>query len=126
VKQKYNAADPVVPSDKCVCPLKLQFGLPCAHYLTRCVLAGMHIPLSLVHPRWYLAGPPITDEHWQPTWVDTSLPAGCPYLDAEQNKNTNAYQQVDEVRRDLNAEGKSRLDQLRIEQSHLALNTAQA
>ena len=45
---------------------------------------------------------------------------------AEQNKNTNAYQQVDEVRKDLNAEGKSRLDQLRIKQSHLALNTAQA
>ena len=42
---------------------------------------------------------------------------------AEQNKNTNAYQQV---AKDLNAEGKSRLDQLRIKQSHLALNTAQA
>jgi hypothetical protein len=126
VKQKYNAADPVIPSNECICPLKLQFGLPCAHYLTRCVLAGMPIPLSLVHPRWYLMGPPITDEHWQPNWIGTSLPAGCPYLDGEQNKNTNAYQQVDEVRKDLNAEGKSRLDQLRIKQSHLALNTAQA
>lgn len=39
-----------------------------------------HIPLSLIHPRWHLAGP------------------------------ANAYTQVFAVREQLNAEGKSRLD----------------
>src|SRR5882757_1096707 len=40
----------------CECPLLLQFGLPCRHYLFHFYVSGEAIPRSLCHPRWWLNG----------------------------------------------------------------------
>ena len=88
-------------------------------------MAGVPIPLSLIHPRWHLAGPVNAFPGWKPSWSGTDLPPGCPYMDAQKNATTNAYAQVFALRDQLNAEGKSRLDLHLTLQTTAAKNTAQ-
>jgi hypothetical protein len=59
-------ADPDIDLSACRCELLLRFGLPCKHHLKRACLAGMPIPKSLVHPRWWLKGPVVHHTDWQP------------------------------------------------------------
>ena len=45
-----------------ICPLIYQFYLPCQHYLWPFAILKEPIPLSLIHPRWYIDNP-----SWDPT-----------------------------------------------------------
>lgn len=57
----------------CQCPLLLQYGLPCRHYLLRCFQEGRSIPSSLLHPRWHAFGEPIRNSAWEPRYPDEWL-----------------------------------------------------
>jgi len=46
-------------SEDCDCEILLQFGIGCRHYLARAFYEGIPIPITLLHPRWWLGGPPI-------------------------------------------------------------------
>ena len=39
------------------CELPLRFGLPCRCWLYPCLMEGISIPASLIHPRWFIDGP---------------------------------------------------------------------
>lgn len=41
------------------CDLPLQYGLPCGCWLFGCILPGIPIPLSLIHPRWLFRAPEV-------------------------------------------------------------------
>jgi len=48
----------------------LRYSLPCKHHLLRACLAGIPIPVTLLHPRWQLNGPPISTAFvpWKPQY----------------------------------------------------------
>jgi hypothetical protein len=50
----------------CSCTNNMRYSLPCKHQLSR-LPPGTAIPLALVHPRWWLHGPP-APLNWQPSW----------------------------------------------------------
>ena len=72
-KQAVNAGthDELALED-CDCEILLRFSLPYKHYLLRACVAGMFIPRSLFHPRWW--GPPIskTFTPWKPHYHDSA------------------------------------------------------
>jgi hypothetical protein len=41
------------------CELPLRYSLPCRHWLYKAVVRSWAIPLTLLHPRWLLDGPPV-------------------------------------------------------------------
>ena len=55
--------------DSCqkACHLPNRYGLPCKCWLYRCVIEGIAIPLSLLHPRWLIKAPEIV-VGWQMTF----------------------------------------------------------
>jgi hypothetical protein len=57
--------------NECNCPTRLRFSLPCRHQLFL-LHADEPIPLGLVHPRWWLAGP-VASRDWKPTYAQTPL-----------------------------------------------------
>ncbi|KAI9760044.1 MAG: hypothetical protein M1840_002745 [Geoglossum simile] len=46
------------------CSFPLRYGLPCRHWMTRSVLEGFPLPISLVHPCWWLSGSPVLGGGW--------------------------------------------------------------
>ena len=55
------------------CPLPSRYGLPCRHWMIRSVLEGFPLPLSLVHPRWWLAGSPVRTGGWTMGYYDAAI-----------------------------------------------------
>jgi hypothetical protein len=57
----------------CQCTNRLCYSLPCRHQLLP-LQRGDHtrIPLGLIHPRWWLNGPPAPRD-WQPSWGQKPL-----------------------------------------------------
>ena len=55
------------------CPLPLRYGLPCRHWMIRSVLEGFPLPLSLIHPRWRLAGSPVRTGGWTMGYYDAAI-----------------------------------------------------
>jgi hypothetical protein len=51
----------------CNCDIRLRYSLPCKHDLLPCHLEQTLIPLSLLHPRWVLRGPP-APANWAPSY----------------------------------------------------------
>jgi hypothetical protein len=51
----------------CDCNIRLRYSLPCKHELLLCLLEEVPIPLSLLHPRWYIRGPP-APANWGPLY----------------------------------------------------------
>jgi len=49
-----------------------RFGIACRHHLLRAFLEDIALPITLLHPRWWLNGGPITSIDWQPSYPDTS------------------------------------------------------
>ena len=49
------------------CELPLRYGLPCKCWLYKCIIDSVPIPVSLIHPRWFLNGPPYAVS-WQMTF----------------------------------------------------------
>ena len=54
----------------CKCELLIQFSLPCKHHLLQAYQTGQPVPKSLLHPRWWLNGPPNRFADWQPTYPE--------------------------------------------------------
>lgn len=52
--------------EPCHCQILLQWYLPCRHFLFEFAKTSKPIPLSLVHPRWLIHGPPIRFSGWNP------------------------------------------------------------
>ena len=48
--------------------LPLRYGLPCQYWLFLCVQLDIPIPLSLIHPRWFLDGPAKVAPKWKMTF----------------------------------------------------------
>jgi hypothetical protein len=74
-KQAVNAGtyDELALED-CGCEFLFRFSLPYKHHLLRTCVAGMSIPRSLFHPRWWLNGPPIskTLTPWKPHYHNSA------------------------------------------------------
>ena len=39
------------------CEMPLRYGLPCKCWLNSCIVNFIPIPISLIHPRWFIDGP---------------------------------------------------------------------
>ncbi|KAF8534060.1 hypothetical protein BDD12DRAFT_897042 [Trichophaea hybrida] len=49
-----------VTAGTCItCPLPLRLGLPCRHFMLPAAQTGTPVPLSLLHPWWWLDGPAV-------------------------------------------------------------------
>jgi hypothetical protein len=55
---------------ECHCSILLRYGLPCRHHLERAFLISEPIPITLVHPRYWLQGPTEVPREWQPSYPD--------------------------------------------------------
>ena len=54
------------------CDLPVRYGLPCRHWMEKALQESASLPLSLLHPRWLLDGPPAIRFDWQLSY-DTQL-----------------------------------------------------
>src|SRR5205814_957402 len=63
------------------CDLPTRYKLPCHHWLSRAVEKWMPIPLSLIHPRWWLDGPAIVLDDWIMGYYDTFLDPRLSFVD---------------------------------------------
>jgi hypothetical protein len=68
------------------CPLPLRYGLPCCHWMIRSVLEGFPLLLSLVHPRWWLAGSPVRTGGWTIKYYDTAIELQERWVGGYQNR----------------------------------------
>ena len=89
----------------CECENRLRYSLPCRHQLLPLQRGDLTaIPLGLVHPRWWLNGPP-TPQEWQPSWGQRPLILSP--------KKTTIYSDLTEVmieREGLTGEAQARFD----------------
>jgi hypothetical protein len=53
--------------------LLIQFGLSCQYWIIRSFLKEFPLPLSLVHPRWWLSGSPMHTGKWMLGYYDVAL-----------------------------------------------------
>jgi hypothetical protein len=99
---------------QCECPLLLQFGLPCKHYLLHYYLMGQAIPRSLCHPRWWLNPGPIQLASWAPytEYTPTSFSQPQPLF-------TTAERQLLQLREELDSENRHRFDRQRARKHEL-------
>ena len=51
------------------CDLPVRYGLPCRHWMEKAMQDSASLPLSLLHPRWLLDGPPAIRFDWQPSYA---------------------------------------------------------
>ena len=72
IAAKELATQPIT-AGSCDCDIYIRYELPCRHYLLRACRQGFPIPLSLLHPRWRLNGPPIAPGNWQARYYDDSI-----------------------------------------------------
>jgi hypothetical protein len=107
-------------SSSCQCELLLRYGLPCRHYLQRVYRSGMPIPRSLCHPRWWIFGPAIKFNNWQPSIYTTTLPISPP-----RNQVTQSAQKLIDLRDSLQGEAKARVDQAILQANAQVVELAQ-
>ncbi|KAL6405702.1 hypothetical protein AUP68_10838 [Ilyonectria robusta] len=55
------------------CELPLRYSLPCRHWLYEAVVRSWAIPLTLLHPRWLLDGPPVV-RNWTMSYGEQTVP----------------------------------------------------
>ncbi|RKK88928.1 hypothetical protein BFJ68_g16837 [Fusarium oxysporum] len=55
------------------CELPLRYSLPCRHWLYEAVVRSWGIPLTLLHPRWLLDGPPVV-RNWTMSYGEQTVP----------------------------------------------------
>src|SRR5438876_7550565 len=69
------ASPPLVWSEGCQngCSLPVQYGLPCMHWMSRAFSDRFPLPLTLIHPRWWLAGNPVHASSWHMGYYDAEL-----------------------------------------------------
>src|SRR5256714_3720979 len=61
----------LLAAEECQCELLLCYSLPCKHHLLHACAAGIPVPRSLFHPRYWLNGPPILKSFlpWKPHYI---------------------------------------------------------
>jgi hypothetical protein len=89
----------------CNCKLLKQFLLPCRHYLKRAYETGEPLPRTLLHPRWWLNGPPITSLKWVPRYPDEGVTRQLEPLAMTTNKR-----RIEQLRDTLNDDERIRFD----------------
>ena len=99
------------------CELLLRNGLPCKRVLRLAFETGDPIPRSLIHPRYWLAGPVTHARDWQPRYPEY---APVDYMSRGTLQISNSGQQLAELRDTLNVKEMSRFD-AQIEGSQLHL-----
>jgi hypothetical protein len=109
--------------DSCECELLQRYGLPCKHHLLLGYQTGQPLPRLLLHPRWWLDGPPITVSNWQPSYGEQRQVVVSPK--AKENDIAGAALQLIEARDDLGPEAQSRLDNTFIQTANTMLKAAQ-
>ncbi|EXK76154.1 hypothetical protein FOQG_19087 [Fusarium oxysporum f. sp. raphani 54005] len=55
------------------CELPPRYSLPCRHWLYEAVVRSWAIPLTLLHPRWLLDGPPVV-RNWTMSYGEQTVP----------------------------------------------------
>ena len=106
-----------IGSSPCRCELLLRYGLPCKHVLRLAFKTGDPIPRSLIHPRYWLAGPVTHARDWQPRYLEQ---APVDYMSRGALQISDSGQRLAELRDTFNVEEMSRFD-ARIERSQLRL-----
>ena len=105
------------PLGDCHCQILERFALPCKHLLERAFLRSERIPLTLIHPRYWLQGPSDFAQDWQPHYpdnddqVDNIEDFGRAQAQSQDQSQLTSLQQLSEVRQKLNPEMQHRLDQ---------------
>jgi hypothetical protein len=94
-----------------------RFALPCRHLLERAYLFSERIPLTLIHPRYWLQGPTNFAQDWQPKYPEESehdmdeIESYDAQRQAQEQSQLTSLQKLSEVRHQLNPEMQHRLDQ---------------
>jgi hypothetical protein len=96
----------------CECEILLRFRLPCRHYLERAWMTNIPLSRSLIHPRWWIKGPEITFQSWEPIYSINEPEAVPPpqYLPPPSMIN---HQRITSVREALNPNELYRFDKQR-------------
>jgi hypothetical protein len=68
ITQKVATTNGAIDLGPYECELLYRFGLPCKHHLLRAAQTGEPLPRTLLHPRWWLHGPPIQQLNWVPSY----------------------------------------------------------
>ncbi len=55
------------------CELPLRWGLPCRHWMYAAFVDNSPIPLSLIHPRWFLDGPDYLEKPSRPSHIQVYM-----------------------------------------------------
>ncbi|KAI9766566.1 MAG: hypothetical protein M1839_004876 [Geoglossum umbratile] len=55
------------------CLLPIKYGLSYYHWMFRSVLEGFPLPISLVHPCWWLTGSPVLEGRWAMGYHDAAI-----------------------------------------------------
>jgi hypothetical protein len=66
--------------------LPARFALPCCHWMVRAMREGFPIPLSLIHPRWWIQGPAFVSGDWVMGYYDTRLQPRPAFVDRYQDR----------------------------------------
>jgi hypothetical protein len=107
-------------ASSCECTIIVRFGLPCRHKLLRAAREGFSIPISLVHPRWWLDGPPYEPSGWEGKYFDAAIDLSeadsLTFTTLAQNETTRSALEVETFRMALSSEKQARFDQLRVAQ----------
>jgi hypothetical protein len=69
------------------CSFPVRYGLPCRHWMIRAVLDGFPLPLSLVHPRWWLSGSPVMEGRWAMRYHDAAIDPEERWVDGYRNRD---------------------------------------
>ena len=90
---------------ECDCENRLRYSLPCRHQLLPLKTGSQtQISLGLIHPRWWLNGPP-APRNWSPSWCQKSVILSP--------KKTSVYSDLAEImaeREALSGEAQARFD----------------
>jgi hypothetical protein len=103
------------------CELILRWSLPCRHHLAQAYITGQPIPRSLVHPRWWINGPVITEAGWAPLYFTTTLPLSPsrhPYANGRRNDITSTSLEILDARETLADHAKAQFDDTVIRAHH--------
>jgi hypothetical protein len=105
----------------CECTIIARFGLPCRHKLLRAAREGFSLPISLVHPRRWLDGPPYEPSGWEGKYFDAAIDLSeidtTAFTSLTQNEITRSALEMEAFREALSGEKQARFDQLRVAQN---------
>ena len=70
------------------CLLPMRYGLPCRHWMIKAVTEGFPLPISLVHPRWWLSGSPVRAGEWAMGYHDAAIDPQEYWIGGYRNRGT--------------------------------------